>query len=117
MVVKGVDRKKLTAGEGHLINTGIMITISPAPRHRVRRDSILPDPRADHKLHCRHTQPLLTRRIELSVAVSFTYNMASSVIVPVPPYMTSDKTSFAYISAKDRWPVIVVSRIPYRPYS
>ena len=27
----------------------------------------------------------------------------------VAPYSTSDKTSFAYISARDRWPVILVS--------
>ena len=25
------------------------------------------------------------------------------------PYKTSDKTSFAHVSVKDRWPVIVVS--------
>ena len=25
------------------------------------------------------------------------------------PYATSDKASFAYISARDRWPVILVS--------
>lgn len=35
--------------------------------------------------------------------------MASIPAVPVAPYSTSDYTSFAYISAKDRWPVIVVS--------
>ncbi|KAI0427237.1 DUF89-domain-containing protein [Xylaria sp. FL1042] len=28
-----------------------------------------------------------------------------------PKYMTSDKTSFAYVSARDRWPVIVTSAI------
>ncbi|KAI0906597.1 DUF89-domain-containing protein [Ustulina deusta] len=28
-----------------------------------------------------------------------------------PPYLTSDQTSFAYISARDRWPVIVTSAI------
>ncbi|KAK9780489.1 hypothetical protein AB5N19_03814 [Seiridium cardinale] len=28
-----------------------------------------------------------------------------------PPYMTSDKTSFAYISARDRWPVIITQAI------
>ncbi|KAI9751125.1 MAG: hypothetical protein M1815_001356 [Lichina confinis] len=27
-----------------------------------------------------------------------------------PPYHTSDKTSFAYVSARDRWPVILVGR-------
>ncbi|KAI0470789.1 DUF89-domain-containing protein [Xylariaceae sp. FL0804] len=29
----------------------------------------------------------------------------------IPPYLTSDKTSFAYISARDRWPVIVTGAI------
>ncbi|KAI0199471.1 hypothetical protein F4808DRAFT_212929 [Astrocystis sublimbata] len=28
-----------------------------------------------------------------------------------PPYLTSDKTSFAYVSARDRWPVIVTGAI------
>ncbi|KAI8624722.1 DUF89-domain-containing protein [Xylariaceae sp. FL1651] len=28
-----------------------------------------------------------------------------------PPYLTSDKTSFAYVSARDRWPVIITSAI------
>lgn len=28
-----------------------------------------------------------------------------------PPYSTSDKTSFAYISARDRWPVILTQGI------
>ncbi|KAI2622798.1 DUF89-domain-containing protein [Hypomontagnella submonticulosa] len=28
-----------------------------------------------------------------------------------PPYLTSDKTSFAYISARDRWPVIITQAI------
>ncbi|KAL9605475.1 MAG: hypothetical protein Q9179_001316 [Wetmoreana sp. 5 TL-2023] len=28
-----------------------------------------------------------------------------------PPYSTSDQTSFAYISARDRWPVILVSGV------
>ncbi|KAI8951213.1 hypothetical protein F4801DRAFT_589895 [Xylaria longipes] len=28
-----------------------------------------------------------------------------------PPYLTSDKTSFAYISARDRWPIIVTGAI------
>ncbi|KAH7032693.1 uncharacterized protein B0I36DRAFT_361469 [Microdochium trichocladiopsis] len=28
-----------------------------------------------------------------------------------PPYATSDKTSFAYISARDRWPVIITGAI------
>ncbi|KAJ1328940.1 damage-control phosphatase [Microdochium nivale] len=28
-----------------------------------------------------------------------------------PPYVTSDKTSFAYISARDRWPVIITGAI------
>ena len=28
------------------------------------------------------------------------------------PYKTSDKTSFAYVSARDRWPVILVSAEP-----
>ncbi|KAI4155497.1 MAG: hypothetical protein LQ340_000973 [Diploschistes diacapsis] len=29
----------------------------------------------------------------------------------VPPYSTSDQTSFAYISARDRWPVIITGAI------
>lgn len=36
------------------------------------------------------------------------YDMAINPAIPVAPYATSDKTSFAHISAKDRWPVIVV---------
>ncbi|KAI0438819.1 hypothetical protein F4803DRAFT_533690 [Xylaria telfairii] len=28
-----------------------------------------------------------------------------------PPYLTSDRTSFAYVSARDRWPVIVTAAI------
>ncbi|KAL8652715.1 MAG: hypothetical protein Q9226_004153 [Calogaya cf. arnoldii] len=30
-----------------------------------------------------------------------------------PPYTTSDQTSFAYVSARDRWPVILVSDTPF----
>ncbi|KAK4692099.1 damage-control phosphatase, subfamily III, partial [Lecanoromycetidae sp. Uapishka_2] len=37
--------------------------------------------------------------------------MAPEQMRPAPPYMISDKTSFAYISAKDRWPVIVTGII------
>lgn len=35
--------------------------------------------------------------------------MESKVEIPVAPYATSDRTSFAFISARDRWPVIVVT--------
>ena len=38
-----------------------------------------------------------------------TANMESRIGVPIAPYATSDRTSFASISARDRWPVIVVS--------
>ena len=38
--------------------------------------------------------------------------MSSKLAEPAPPFITSDKNSFAYISAKDRWPVIVVSPKP-----
>lgn len=30
---------------------------------------------------------------------------------PPAPYRTSDKTSFAYVSARDRWPVILTQAI------
>ncbi|CAG8970750.1 hypothetical protein HYALB_00001535 [Hymenoscyphus albidus] len=33
-----------------------------------------------------------------------------------PQYLTSDKTSFAYVSARDRWPVILVEN-PFRNYT
>lgn len=38
--------------------------------------------------------------------------MSAKLVEPAPPFATSDKNSFAYISAKDRWPVIVVSPEP-----
>ena len=38
--------------------------------------------------------------------------MSAKLAEPAPPFATSDKKSFAYISAKDRWPVIVVSPKP-----
>ncbi|KAF6223695.1 hypothetical protein HO133_000538 [Letharia lupina] len=37
--------------------------------------------------------------------------MESKVEIPVAPYATSDRTSFAFISARDRWPVIVTGAI------
>jgi hypothetical protein len=32
-------------------------------------------------------------------------------LISAAPSVTSDKTSFAYISARDRWPVILVGTI------
>jgi hypothetical protein len=36
---------------------------------------------------------------------------ASSVDPPFPPYSTSDKSSFAYKTVKDRWPVLITKTI------
>ena len=44
-------------------------------------------------------------RTRKQVARCATYSMADTLPAP---YKTSDKTSFAFISARDRWPVIVV---------
>jgi len=33
-------------------------------------------------------------------------------LTPPAAYLTSDTTSFAYISARDRWPVIIVCPLP-----
>lgn len=35
-------------------------------------------------------------------------NEPAIYISSAAPYKTSDKTSFAYVSARDRWPVILV---------
>lgn len=36
---------------------------------------------------------------------------------PSAQYLTSDKTSFAFVSAHDRWPVIIVSGVSFLPFS
>lgn len=62
---------------------------------------------AEATLEQRPLGPVLDQQVVMTTAA--TLSMGSVTAVPAAPYSTADKASFAYISAKDRWPVIVVS--------